>query len=779
MQRAPLVVVAVTVAAGIALGLIRPAPSWSGPLLLPVAALGALLALSHCVLQKPRPSAPGWLLGLVLLAGLMLGVTTRANSDASCVHSLPEGRPVTVTGTVMSSSAAQVRIRIDSLRLGQATVPCGAEVPARHRRTRDTPAAEVPVGSVVVGVGRWWSPPMAERQILRRPGALLFDDLDIVVLARRVSLAERIRRGARARVDRLFGAQAPLAASLLLAQRDALDPEVRDRFARAGLSHLLAISGLHVGLVCGMLLLMGSLSRMGKRGSAVLAAVGTVGYVLLLGAPHSASRAALQLVFLLAATMIQRPTRPEAMVAAAALILLAADPGALLSPGFQLSFAGVVGLLVLRPPLVAVLAGRGAGGRLARARRWLGDAVATSLAATLSTAPIVAWHFGHVAPIGIVANLVAIPLLSLALPALALALLVGAGASGIGTFLAGPGAVALAALDRVAATAAAVPGATIPVHGSTGLVLTVALTAGYLASRRLGGVRPLIRGAAWSAVAAMVLIAAPVRPVGDRIEVHVLDVGQGDAIAVRSPAGRWLVVDAGMAGRDFDAGARRVVPYLLRRGGRRIEGLVLTHPHADHTGGGAAVIRQLRPRWVGDPGSPAPSAQYLGLLRVAHGARLSWVGLRQGSGLALDGVMVDFLHPEIVGATEGDANDLSVVVRVRYGDFAALLTGDATALVEERLVRYYGGDLRADVLKVGHHGSRTSSTTAFLEAAGARIALISAGHGNRYGHPHRDVLDRLEAHGIKVLRTDRHGSIVVRADGRGGVWVEAERGAVP
>jgi competence protein ComEC len=256
----------------------------------------------------------------------------------------------------------------------------------------------------------------------------------------------------------------------------------------------------------------------------------------------------------------------------------------------------------------------------------------------------------------------------------------------------------------------------------------------------------------------------------------VIDVGQGDAVAVRSPAGRWILVDAGLAGRGFDAGERRVVPYLAARGVRRLEGLVLTHPHADHTGGAAATLRSLRPRWVGDPGSPAPSPHYLGLLRVAVRENTRWVGLRQGASIVLDGVAVDFLHPEAIGALEDDPNDLSVVMRIAYGEFAAVLTGDATALVEERVVGYYGTDLQAQVLKVGHHGSATSTTPAFLDAVRPAIAVVSAGRDNRYGHPHTVVVDRLEASGARVLRTDRHGSVVIRADARGSVRIDHERG---
>jgi competence protein ComEC len=782
MTRAPLSAAALAVAAGIAMGLLRPVPAWGGPLLMPAAVAGSLLGLAVAAARSGPRTRPGsgWLFGLLACAGLLMGAATRADAERSCVHRFPADTPVHFSGTITSATGTQLRLQVDSVRIGSMGLQCGVEVPARlpgQRGTSELPDG-VAAGVAVVGTARWWKPPGAEDGILRRPGALLLETTELGGAPARRPVAERFRHAGRQRVYQLFGDQAPLAASLLLAQREGLDSAVRERFARAGLSHLLAISGLHVGLVCGILLLVGSLLRLGQRGAAILAALGTVGYVLMLGAPHSAVRAALQLVLLLAATMLQRPTRTEALIAAAALFLLARDPGALLSPGFQLSFAGVIGLLALRRPLLGFLGGAGQAGWVGRSRQWLADALATSLAATLTTAPIVAWHFGQVAPIGVLANLVAIPLLSLTLPALAVSLVVGILSAPAGLFLAGPAVQGLALLDRTAAVAAAAPGAAVPLHGLTALLLAGALAAGYVVSQRLGRVRPAIRAAAWAAVAILALVIAPLRPASDRVEIHVIDVGQGDAIAVRTPAARWILVDAGLAGRGYDAGQRRVVPYLARRGVRRLEGLVLTHPHADHTGGAAAVIRSFRPRWVGDPGSPAPSAHYLDLLRTALGADMRWVGLHQGAGIFLDGVAVSFLHPESVGTSADDPNDLSVVMRVAYGDFTALLTGDATALVEERLLGRFGPGLQAQVLKVGHHGSATSTTSQFLETAGPSIAVVSAGRGNRYGHPHRDVVSRLEQSGARLLRTDLHGSIVLRADGRGGLQVHTERGGL-
>lgn len=773
--RAPLVVAVAVLATGIAIGAQRPVPPGTGPLLL-FALLGATLLAARQTRPRPGPRPAGVLLLLLFGAGGVLGVTTRTRADRSCAGWLPD-LPLTVRGTLLEVAGDRVRLRVDTVQLDSVRVPCTGVLAGRFEGS--APRA----GTEVVGEGRWWRPSGPRR--VEPVGLLLVDRLAPAVPVEAVGRDPgpfrplvSARTGARRRVERVFGDRAPLAASLLLAQRDGLDREVRERFARAGLSHLLAISGLHVGLIAGILLLLTGALRLGKRKGAGLAALGTLGYVAFLGAPHSAARAALQIGMVLAARTLQRPARTEAVIAAAALALLVAEPAALFGPGFQLSFAGVAGILAFRRPLLGRLhrlAAVRVGGR--RAGRWLADGLATSVAATVSTAPIVAWHFGRVAPIGVVANLVAIPLLSATVPTLALALLAGLVWVPAGRFLASAASVLLDGLDATASAAAAVPGGAVAVPASVALVLTVGAAIGYVASRRLGSTRGSVRGLIWAGVAGAVVAVSPVRPVVDRVEIHVIDVGQGDAIGIRSPAGRWLLVDAGVATDGYDAGARLVVPYLARRGVQRLEGLVITHPDADHMGGAASVIAALRPRWVLDPGMRAPKAGYLELLRRAASRGVPWSAARRGMELEIDGMVVEVLYPEEAVGSD-DANDGSVVLRVVFGEFETLLTGDAPAAVELSLVQRHGRGLEADVLKVGHHGSVTSTSPELLTASGARLALISAGRGNRYGHPHRAVLRRLADAGLTIARTDRHGSLVVTGTRGGRVSLEATHGGL-
>lgn len=735
----------------------------------PVVAAAAALTLAAVLLLRPGRSAVAAL--SFLAGGIALGAAAAAASTADCRAAFPDEARLALTGIFEARPwpDAPARFRIDSA----AGFPgCSGTVRVRLARG----AAPLPAGGAPVGVrGRWLANPAvgAWPRPPERAGTLVVDSIRAApagavrrhpLIAARASVAERLRA--------LFGRRGALAEALILEERDGLDPAMRERFAASGLAHLLAVSGTHVMLLAGVTLLLFRLARIGGRTAALATGVATIAYVVFIGAPYAASRAALQATCLLLSRLLQRPADPWALLAAAAIPLLAFDPLAALNAGFQLSFTGIASIIALRRPFTRALH---------RLPRWLRDSLALSFATTLATAPIAALHFGQVAPIGILANLAAIPITGLAVPAAALALLASYASRRAGLFVADGAGLLLDALDRVASFAAAAPGGHAPVDRDTVLAWCAAAAIAFLflhtqPARRL---RPRMRRICAAGLALAVLLAAPAaagRLRGPDLEIHVIDVGQGDAIAIRTPRDRWILVDAGARSASFDAGRARVAPYLLKHGARRLAVLVLTHPDADHIGGAPTIVRRMRPELVIDPGVPVARPLYHELLHAVEAAGVRWVAGRHGRTVHLDGVALRFLHPEgeRLDATE-DANDVSLVFRLEYGRFAALFTGDAPVDVEQRLVRRFGERLRADVLKVGHHGSTTSTAEPFLDAVAPRIALISVGRRNRYGHPAPAVLDRLQRRDIRVLRTDLEGSITVRVDGLGRLVVETAR----
>ncbi|HYD54415.1 MAG TPA: DNA internalization-related competence protein ComEC/Rec2, partial [Gemmatimonadaceae bacterium] len=577
----------------------------------------------------------------------------------------------------------------------------------------------------------------------------------------------RMRARATAAVDSAFRGDAPFARALLLADMRDLTPAVRERWGASGLVHMLSVSGLHVGLLAGAVLLALRALRLRPAAAECAGLALVAGYVLLIGAPPPAVRAAAMLAASAASRVLQRPTSPWAILAVGALHPVV-RPRVAVDLGWQLSVVGIVALAAS-----GALAGRLA--RSAPARRRYGEhglvgwrrellaGMLTSTLATIVTLPFTAPVFGRVSVVAPLTNLLAAPLMAAAQPTLFLALAL-APAPGLARLAADAAHPLLAALDGVAALGARVPGATMIVPSTAPAAVLLAGIAGGALAACLSD-RPR-RGVGCALLALAALPWLPLLPRrGTWAELHLLDVGQGDAVALRSGRGRWVLIDAGRSWRGGDAGASTVLPYLRRAGGPLVAA-VITHAHADHVGGMATVVRAMRPRVLFDPAFVAPGGAYRAALRTARASGTEWRRVRPGDSLVVDDLVLGFVAPDSAWAASlHNPNDASTVVMARVGAVRFLLTGDAERGEEEWLMAR-GAALRADVLKVAHHGSVTSSTDAWLDAVRPRVALVSVGALNEYGHPSLDRLRAMASRGASVLRTDRLGTIVMRTDGR-------------
>jgi competence protein ComEC len=592
------------------------------------------------------------------------------------------------------------------------------------------------------------------------------------------------------RIAELWGeGSAPMVEALVLARREHLDPDLRNAFGLSGTAHLLAISGFHVGVVAALLvglLRLAGLSRRPAEGGAV---AGCWIYVLAIGAPHAAVRASLLLTLLICARLRGQPVVPAGALGSALLLLLLIHPEWLASVGFQLSFAGTAGLVCFRKPVsrlidrgLAALTGRDRGRRRSGPGqvdllRGASQGLSAGVAATLPTLPLLAWHFDRISLIGIPATLVVAPVVSAAIPGIGASLLLSVISEFAGRFAAGGSGLLLDVVGRVILWTSGLPGASIWVSRPA---LVASMVGGgtvflLLEAWGRGIVRPAWRRACAAGWALILVILLPLAPGHGVLEVHVIDVGQGDAIAVRSPGGRWLLVDTGPRSPGFDAGDRRVVPYLRRQGVRQIEAVVLTHPHLDHIGGAPAILRELPVRGVLDPSRPHGSLPYLEVIEAAMLADTWWWVGSEGRSFEFDGVRASVLHPDrdtVEDPLLDDPNDLSIVLLIEWEEVAILLTGDAPAEVERRVLDRLPP---LTVLKVGHHGSRTSTSLELLEATRPQVAVIGVGNPNSFGHPHELVMSRLTMAGTDVFRTDRDGNIRLRLGPDGNPRVETGR----
>lgn len=776
-------------AIGIAAGLFSPSLP-PGVLLTPLL-ISPILAYRH-------PGSPSLPLLIVLVAGLLSGQAGLRESQRDCRHQLPESGTLTATGWF---EARPVEGRSEFLLRTVADEPCVGSVTVVLRRGMGVPA----VGTSVAVEGQWRRFGSSEALYPGRGGRLMVGRVSTLPAESSRPMA-RLRGKIQDRTERLFPRGAGVVDALVLARREGLTTQVRETLARAGISHLMAISGFHVGVMAGFLLLLARSMGVGPRLAPFWAALGVMAYTLLIGAPPAALRASLLISALALTRMRTIPAVPLAGVAAPFLLMLAWDPLAILSIGFQLSFAGATGLVVLTRPMAEWIRGPGGGqgakGLAPRTRSLLSTPLAAGLAATLTTLPLALWHFHRIPVMGIPATLILTPLVATVIPSIGLVLLVDFFSPALAAFLGG-GVEMILALFLSGAHGFGMWEWAYPWVTRSALVLTLAGLVAGEGTRRL--TRELVkarttRGAGgsrnhlptpglapgawvrrrplwWSSGGALFLLGGLWLPLPGEgaVELVMVDVGQGDGVLVRSPQGRWIMVDAGPRSPTFDAGLRRMIPALRTRGGRRLDLLVLTHPHLDHFGGTDALLATGTVSAVLDPGLPVPSEEYLGLLRGAVGQGVVWAEARAGARWKWDGVEWEVLHPARLADQAGsDPNDVSAVLRLRYGDFTVLFTGDATGRVEEELLR--SGVLGpVTVLKVAHHGSRTSSTAEFLAGVRPQIALVSVGRGNRFGHPAPEVMTRFEGMGVPVFRTDENGTLRVLGFRDGTFRLEPQR----
>ena len=580
--------------------------------------------------------------------------------------------------------------------------------------------------------------------------------------------------------------------AVLLGMRDGLPDSLVDDFRSTGASHLLAISGLHVGMALVMATALSVLVFGRRRGLYLLIPLGAIWlYALLSGASPSAVRATAMGTAYLLAVAVGRPRSLIPALALAALVMTAIDPGILFSISFQLSFAAMLGISVYVGRVHEMLVPQpGAGGLRSAAV----GAIGVSVAAILSTAPLVAFHFGQLPLVGLPTTLLVLPAVPFALAFHTAAAFVGL----VSDFVALPfGWLAWlfsSYVIGIVSVFARVPAATVSL-GEAGATLvwayyvalgvaTLALT-GYLPWRSyILRPRPVVDLAQraslpWQVTAValgaacLVWIAALSQPSG-RLRVVFADVGQGDMTVVTTPAGHRIVVDGGPDPHRAAEVLGSEFPFWERS----VDLVVLTHPHSDHISGLNEILRRFTVESVLERRQEFAGPEYIFWSDLVEAEGAKTIDAVPGLKLSFsDGVTVEALGPPapLLSGTESDVDNGSVIVRVVYGDRSFIITGDVFTEGEAWLVGS-GQRLASDVLKVAHHGSQTSSTQVFLDAVDPGAAVISFGQDNRFGHPHPDVAGRLKAAvgGSRVFTTAESGSLTFETDGAT-LWVSAER----
>jgi competence protein ComEC len=580
--------------------------------------------------------------------------------------------------------------------------------------------------------------------------------------------------------SRLPPLEAIVLEGILWGDRGNLPATLRQEFSDTGTVHVLTTAGLHLGIMAALLARLIAFLPVARSVRAALVIAGAWLYSALAGMHLPTVRAATMLTAGTAAVELGRVRTTSAVLAAAAFAVALPHPLVVLSPSFSMSFACVAGIALIGPILAALGLREGCG-----LPRILVELLRTSCAVQIALWPLQALYFNAFTPYAILTNMIVVPLVGVVMGAgtlLAIATLVV-------PMLAGPvanitwwGVTMIIASVRQFAT---LPYAHLDMPPPSHWFLVaywIALGLLFFALHRGAPARKVLAGGFFAGVVLVFMYCLPgIAEISSRdLRVDVLDVGQADCIVIRAPRGHAMLVDGGGRLERTTSGAivaaplgdrvatRTVMPFLLRHWALRLDAVVLTHPHGDHVGGIPVILSREHVDTVYDSAQLYSGPAYHRTLQVIRERHIHWMRAQRGDAFDLGPTThVEVLAPELplITGTSSDINNNSVVLRVTFRHLSILLTGDAQSEAEARLLSHGTTELHSDILKVGHHGSAYSSTPEFLAAVHPKIAIISCGLHNVFGHPSPLTLAALKSEGARVYRTDLDGGVSVVSDG--------------
>lgn len=753
---------------------------------------------SAWLVRQQRPFA----FGLVCLAVALLGGAryqlTLQPLDANQIAFYNDRGPVTLEGLVVAEpdirdSGLQLRLQVEQL-TGRDGVP--------HAVTGDVLVQlprypTIPYGSRLVVNGRLETPPsnpdFSYRDYLARQGitSLMGNPR---LLAREDGQGSWLKHqifafkaGAQATIEAIIPPpESGLLSGILLGVEHAMPPAIDADFRATGITHIVVISGFNISILAAIFLSLGT-PLLGQRRAPLFAIAAIILYTLMVGAEASVVRAAIMgSLYIIGQRWLGRPTFALGSLFLAGLLMTIVNPLALWDVGFQLSFAATLSLMLYADPLTQAVR-RWLLRRVSReaTRRILGvlnEAVLVTLAAQVLTLPLTMVYFQQFSLISLTANAFILPAQPGVMIWGGLATLVGLVSPTVGELFGYVAYLFLHYTILLSRFFAEAPYALLPIHyPPLACALTYAVIGGlsgyrYLSAAQRERLRGWLREQPWPklglGICGLLLVVsfqwATQQPDG-LLTVRFLDVGQGDAMWIETPSGRQLLVDGGYFPTVLAGHVGGQLPFW----DRQLDLVIATHPDADHVTGLPTIFERygVDQLWVSEPEPVTPT--YEELLRLAQEQGTAVVQPHVGEVLDFgDGVRLEVLHPALDFEAE-DRNNRSLSVRLVYGSFRLLLTGDGEIEAEEALL---AGHLHLDatVLKAGHHGAANGSSLPFLEAVQPHIVIISAGEGNRFGHPAPEVLERVAAVGATVLRTDARGTLQVVTDGEV-MWWESAR----
>jgi competence protein ComEC len=563
----------------------------------------------------------------------------------------------------------------------------------------------------------------------------------------------------------LAGQQAALLKALLIGARGEIDSDLRESFANVGVIHVLAVSGLHVGFI--LIGLIGFLSffRVPNPWRTLMTILGLIFYAWLTGLSPSVTRATIMAIVIVTGRLLQRKSDVLNSLAVAVLVILAIQPLDVFQPGFQLSFAAVAGIVLLYGRFTTLfkshfrkLREKGFG--------WLNGVLSlffVSLAAQLATLPLTVYYFGRLPLISLFANLFVVPMIALVVAVGLVAVMAAIFNFSLGAIFSNTVWGLLTLLIALVKGAASLPFAYVEMaRPSSWIIVFYLLMLLLFLLWRQQSYRKVVIVAIF--VFANLFVWTHLAPSGKELKITFFDVGQGDSALLQFANGKTMLIDAGDRSEYVDYGERVIVPYLRRHGIRQIDCLLLTHAHADHIGGAPSIIENIHVNRVIESEYQYESefGHVIDSLATAYDIPKKLVAA--GDTLLIDpDVLLIILHPAPIHnrhdfENSADLNNSSIVVKCIYRGCSALFAGDAE-IPSETTVLSFGNLLQSDILKIGHHGSRTSSSQEFRRLVAPQFGIVSVAKFNRFGLPSDSLLQEFVNDGTQILKTSNEGAV--------------------
>jgi len=559
--------------------------------------------------------------------------------------------------------------------------------------------------------------------------------------------------------------QAGLLAGMIIGYKDGLDENASEAFRQAGLTHIMVASGMNVAFIILPLMYLFKKIHLGNKAAGLIVIPVLLLFVFVAGFSASVVRAVIMGIIILAGKILMRETDIYTSISAAALILLFINPYIIYDIGFQLSFSATLALVLFYPGIKKAVTLRNMPGILA-------DTLAATLAAQIGTVPVTLYYFNSLSIISIITNLLVVPLVQVITITGFVMVFAGLVNIQLAVLIGNINNTFLSFVLFVAETSAKLPFASLMLPTPPGWLLVTYYAAVlyiFKGRERLRGKKAFRQAVkASAALSLLLLLAGTVLP--KPLTITFLDVGQGDGAFIRTARGTKVLVDGG--GREagsksaFDIGEAVMVPYILDQGTRSIDLVIASHGHLDHTEGLEAVLRNIKVGRVVLPDTDGNGFEAIKDICMRKGIRLELC--KKGDSIRLDrDTRMEVLNPLAFSEdslSQQSLNNSSLMLKLIYKNIKVLFTGDSEMPVEERLLNA-GTEVAADLLKVGHHGSVTSSSQAFIDRVRPRYAVVSVGEHNKFGHPSQFVLDRFEERDIKLYRTDECGAVIAKSYG--------------